>query len=99
MEMQGSESRLLRLRNANDNAFCERLKQVIRCLSCWSFTRKAGENGFSEKKCVLTPMLLGVHQQLKGPGGLAMGFLWLSIWPARVLPDSQNPKQEKLADL
>lgn len=53
--MQGSESPLLRLRNANDNAFCERLKQVIRCLSCWSFTRKAGENGFSEKKCVLTP--------------------------------------------
>ena len=88
----GERDPLLRLTNANDNAFCERLKQVIRCLSCWSFTRKAGENRFSEKKYGLTPVLLGVYQQLKGPGGTCHGIPVAQhlacSGPAR-LPESQ----------
>lgn len=82
--------------------FCEILKQVIRCLSCWSFTKKQGERGSQSKGMAwpLTPYSLEETLPVQCSNGwsvlrvCSMRFLWLSIWPAQVLPDSQNPKRE-----
>lgn len=76
----------------------------MRSWSCWSVTKKTGDGELLEKRhgrpwAPRKTPLCAAPRQLKGPERLSTGFLQLSTWPAKGLPDSQNPKQEMLADL
>lgn len=97
--MRWDKSSTLKLRDTHDNAFCERLKQIIRCLSPWPFTRKTGEIRVLRGKVWPDPLLLGVAQQRQGPEGACHGIPVGADLARSALPASQNPEQEKLADL